>query len=71
MKYLITTFPTNAPDEDTLAEMITEDPRLQLFTFDHVCNGTILAQGEDPGDTWYLVVTDNDVRIEEIVVVPE
>lgn len=31
------------------------------FTFDHVVNGTIHAQGEDRDDTWDLVVTANTV----------
>lgn len=29
---------------------------------DHVLNGTITAQGEEPGDVWQLVVEDNEVR---------
>lgn len=31
------------------------------FTFDHVVNGVIEAEGEDPGDTWKLIVKDNEV----------
>jgi hypothetical protein len=31
------------------------------FTFDHVVNGTIHAEGEDREDVWDLVVTDNVV----------
>lgn len=31
------------------------------FTFDHTLNGTIRAQGEDPGDRWFLRVIDNQV----------
>lgn len=31
------------------------------FTFDHVVNGTIEAQGEEPDDRWRLVVRDNEV----------
>lgn len=31
------------------------------FTFNHVLNGTINAQGEDLDDTWRLVVLDNKV----------
>lgn len=33
----------------------------QAFTFDHVVNGTIKAQGEDPDDQWELTVIDNVV----------
>lgn len=29
------------------------------FTFDHVLNGEIEAQGEDPDDHWFLVVENN------------
>jgi hypothetical protein len=32
------------------------------FTFDHVLNGVIEAQGEDPNDHWLLVVENNEVR---------
>jgi len=32
------------------------------FTFDHILNGRILAQGEDADDRWYLIVEDNAVR---------
>lgn len=31
------------------------------FTFDHVCNGEIEADGEDPDDFWLLRVVDNEV----------
>lgn len=37
------------------------DERLARFTFDHVVNGTINAEGEESGDLWRLVVTDNRV----------
>ena len=36
-------------------------PGFEDFTFDHVVSGTIEAQGEDPGDQWQLVVTNNAV----------
>ncbi|MFF0143555.1 hypothetical protein ACFYRN_45130 [Streptomyces sp. NPDC005227] len=34
-------------------------PGFEDFTFDHVVNGVIHAQGDEPGDTWDLTVTDN------------
>jgi hypothetical protein len=34
------------------------------FTFDHVLNGIINAQGEDPDDKWRLVVKDNEVSVQ-------
>jgi hypothetical protein len=37
------------------------DPRLNNFTFDHVCNGTIDAQGEIDDDKWMLIVKNNEV----------
>jgi hypothetical protein len=37
-------------------------PGFEKFTFDHVVNGTIDAQGDDPDDVWQLIVTDNSVN---------
>ncbi len=34
-------------------------PGFEGFTFDHAVNGTIHAEGDDEGDVWDLVVTDN------------
>lgn len=34
------------------------------FQFNHVLNGVIDAQGEDPEDRWRLVVENNRVRVE-------
>jgi hypothetical protein len=36
-------------------------PEFSSFTFDHVCNGVIYAQGEEIGDSWSLVVRNNKV----------
>lgn len=33
----------------------------ERFTFDHVVNGTINAEGEEQGDIWKIVVKDNVV----------
>jgi len=41
------------------------DERLKHFTFDHVLNGEIYAQGEEPDDRWILVVNDNKVFVRE------
>lgn len=41
------------------------------FTFDHVCNGEIFAQGEDPDDKWKLTVTDNAVNVVEAIITYE
>lgn len=40
----------------------SSDPQFNKFTFDHICNGEIEAQGEDPDDIWKLVVENNSVR---------
>lgn len=37
-----------------------------FFTFDHVCNGKLLAQGEDINDRFKIVVTDNVVTVIEL-----
>lgn len=38
------------------------DPQFAEFQ-QHMCNGIIYAQGEDPDDRWKLVVRDNAVRV--------
>lgn len=35
------------------------DKRLDAFTFNHVFNGILEAQGEDEDDKWLLIVKDN------------
>ncbi len=45
------------------------DPQFNEFTFNHVCEGTIYAQGEDPDDIWRLVVKDNVVSVQQPTVV--
>lgn len=37
-------------------------PGFEAFTFDHICNGVIYAEGEDPDDRWALRVKDNVVE---------
>lgn len=37
------------------------------FLQGHCCNGTISAQGEDPGDAWLLIVKDNQVLVQDLV----
>lgn len=39
------------------------DPQFAEFSFDHVLNGEIEAQGEDPDDKWLLVVERNIIRV--------
>jgi hypothetical protein len=36
-------------------------PGFEKFTFDHTVTGLIKAQGDEPDDTWDLVVDDNEV----------
>ena len=45
-------------------EHLDEDPRLAEFQFNHICNGSIDAEGEDPDDRWTLIVVNNEVRAE-------
>lgn len=56
MRYLIDHFLTGR------AGAFGADERSAGFTFDHVCDGRIDAQGEDPADTWSLLVHRNEVR---------
>ena len=42
------------------------NPGFEDFTFDHILNGEIEAQGEDPDDHWLLSVHDNIVSGEVI-----
>lgn len=67
MQYLIDTFlKPGASVQAELAQPIpgrVYDAAFGAFTFDHVVNGVIDAQGEDPDDTWRLVVRDGRVSI--------
>lgn len=40
----------------------TNEPTFAGFTFNHVLNGVIDAQGESDDDTWHLVVENNVAR---------
>ena len=44
----------------------TQSPYFTDFTFDHVCNGELLAQGEDIRDRWLLIVKSNKVSTEQL-----
>jgi hypothetical protein len=39
--------------------------QFEHFTFNHVCNGDIEAQGEDPDDRWLLRVRNNIVTVHD------
>ena len=41
-------------------------PEFAHFTFDHVVNGVIDAEGEQDDDVWQLIVTDNVVTTREL-----
>lgn len=60
MRYLIDKLLSTSAG-DYLMKHSDEDPRLASFTYDHVLNGTIHAQGEEHGDIWDLVVINNNV----------
>lgn len=39
------------------------DRLFESFQFNHVCNGKIVAQGEDPDDRYVILVKDNKVTV--------
>lgn len=65
MQYLVDTF--LRPGATVQAELASPvpgryyAPEFEHFTFDHVVNGEIGAEGEDAGDVWAVVVVDNRV----------
>ncbi|MFC7344513.1 hypothetical protein ACFQRI_24165 [Saccharopolyspora griseoalba] len=63
MAYLIDTFLQPGATVQTTAPRPgwTWPEEFAHFTFDHVCNGVIDAQGDDLFDRWRLVVTNNEV----------
>lgn len=65
--YLIDTFlkPGAAVQQETASIPFPDryyDPAFAHFTFNHVLNGTLNAEGEGTEDLWRIVVTDNTVR---------
>jgi hypothetical protein len=66
MRYLIDTFlKPGATLTDELKAPRPDryyDGRFSSFTFDHVVSGEIGAQGEDPGDKYFVVVEANEAR---------
>jgi len=71
MTYLIDTF---LSDGCTLMREMASgmDPdrfypdEFEAFTFDHVLNGVIEAQGEETSDHWWLLVKDNVVEVHTV-----
>lgn len=63
MKYVVTLYTPEGREFVQAHEQ--EHPALKHFTFDHVFNGVIEAQGEESGDRWALLVTDNKVAVQE------
>lgn len=63
IKYLIDHFLRPA-DRLNIGSMIDADERLGQFTFNHVVNGTVEAQGEDPSDRYDIVVKNNKVTVQ-------
>lgn len=55
---------------DALAFAALQRPKdFELFTFNHVCNGRIDAQGEDAVDRWALRVQDNVVTARHFIMI--
>jgi hypothetical protein len=76
MRYLIDTFLkpgcTLEHEKENPVEGRYYDRRFLDFTFDHVLNGRIDAQGEEIGDYWVLYVRDNVVRrIDPTIEIPQ
>lgn len=42
----------------------TSDPQFDDFTFDHIVNGEVSAQGEDPDDHWALISSGNRICVQ-------
>ena len=40
-------------------------PEFSEFTFNHVLNGVLEAQGEEPSDRWKLIVKNNKVTVKK------
>ena len=70
MRYLIDTF--LKPGGRVLYELDAPvegryyAPEFDHFTFDHVVNGVIAAQGEQDDDRWELHVVDNEVAVKRL-----
>lgn len=62
MQYLLDHF----IGRDPLANQ--HDPAVFTFLVGHVCNGAINASGEESGDLWRLLVTDNEVTRQDAVI---
>lgn len=70
MQYLIDHFLKPGAQAQQVAPEYRDD-RFDHFTWDHVLNGQIRAEGEEPGDHWMLIVKDNDVSVRQGKVVYE
>ncbi|GIH09024.1 hypothetical protein Rhe02_70910 [Rhizocola hellebori] len=74
MAYLIDTFlKPGATVARQLADPVAEwiyPADFAQFTFDHVVNGVIEAEGEEPEDRWRIEVRDNIVHIVQQTVQP-
>ena len=65
MAYIINHFLKPDAEVQKLVDGIVVPHPFVNFTFDHVLNGRIDAQGEDPDDRWILIVEDNVVKVAE------
>lgn len=65
MKYIIDHFlrPGAVLSGRSPAELESAIPEFREFTFNHVLDGEIHAQGEEPDDQWMLVVETNRVYV--------
>lgn len=63
MRYIVTNLLSGESARAYVSQHLHEDERLKDFTFDHVLNGEIDADGEESDDFWRLVVTDSRVEV--------
>ncbi|HEY3692100.1 MAG TPA: hypothetical protein VGL46_17685 [Pseudonocardiaceae bacterium] len=68
-RYLIDTFlrPGAVLQHDLAHRLAGWDypPELDYFSFDHVCNGEVDAQGQQRDDRWRIAVRDNQLSIQD------
>lgn len=68
IEYLIDHFLKPGAVASTVEDIDEQDARIRNFTFDHVLNGEVYAQGEDYDDRWKLAVENNVVKTAQAVI---
>lgn len=70
MRYIIDEFLKPGATVKQLRAADPNDPLLDGVPefADHVCNGTINCEGEENGDLWRIIVTNNEVEREDAII---